>query len=191
MSRRETILEAAEALFSHYGPAKTTISDIAKRSCVAVGAVYLEFRSKDQLLEAIASKAYANIIVAMQSAAELPRPYPERLTAVFEARVVAIRGHCSLGKHASDLLHARYSAIHQAKQCYREQQRDLLSTLLADGKRAGELSFDDPDGAAESLLLAYMAFEPPWVFGFDASQLVPTLQKLHVIVLRGLEHRSP
>ncbi len=51
--RAERILEAASDLFAHYGYDKTTMEDIARASGVSKGALYLHFRSKDDLFDAL------------------------------------------------------------------------------------------------------------------------------------------
>lgn len=53
-SQRETrILDAAASLIAHYGYDKTTVEEIARSASVSKGAVYLHFRSKEQLFEAL------------------------------------------------------------------------------------------------------------------------------------------
>lgn len=49
--REQRILDAAAELFVHYGYGKTTVDDIASRAGISKGAVYLHFRSKDELLD--------------------------------------------------------------------------------------------------------------------------------------------
>lgn len=51
--REERILDAAAELFVHYGYDKTTVSDIARQAGVSKGAIYLHFKSKDELFEAL------------------------------------------------------------------------------------------------------------------------------------------
>lgn len=50
--REEKILQAAVALFIHYGVDKTTIAEIAEKAGISKGAVYLHFYSKDHLIDA-------------------------------------------------------------------------------------------------------------------------------------------
>jgi len=50
-NRETRILTAAAELISHYGYDKTTVSDIAQKVGISKGAVYLHFKSKDELLE--------------------------------------------------------------------------------------------------------------------------------------------
>ena len=51
--REQRILDAAADLFVHYGYDKTTVSDIAREAGVSKGAIYLHFKSKDDLFEGL------------------------------------------------------------------------------------------------------------------------------------------
>jgi TetR/AcrR family acrAB operon transcriptional repressor len=51
--RADRILDAASKLIVHYGYDKTTVSDIAREAGVSKGAIYLHWKSKDELLEAL------------------------------------------------------------------------------------------------------------------------------------------
>jgi TetR/AcrR family acrAB operon transcriptional repressor len=51
--RENRILDAAAALFVHFGFDKTTVSDIAGDAGISKGAIYLHFQSKDELLETL------------------------------------------------------------------------------------------------------------------------------------------
>jgi TetR/AcrR family acrAB operon transcriptional repressor len=60
--RAQRILDTATDLIVHYGYDKTTVSDIAQQAGISKGAVYLHFKSKDELLEALIireTQAYA------------------------------------------------------------------------------------------------------------------------------------
>ena len=51
--REKRILSSASKLFVHYGFDKTTVSDIAREAGVSKGAIYLHFKSKEELLESL------------------------------------------------------------------------------------------------------------------------------------------
>jgi len=51
--RERRILEAAAKLIAHYGFDKTTVSDIANEAGISKGAVYLHYKSKDDLFDAL------------------------------------------------------------------------------------------------------------------------------------------
>lgn len=51
--RRERVLDAAQKLFLKFGYDKTTVSDIAEEAGISKGAIYLHFRSKDAMMDAL------------------------------------------------------------------------------------------------------------------------------------------
>ncbi|MBA3872073.1 MAG: TetR/AcrR family transcriptional regulator [Anaerolineae bacterium] len=51
--RQQRILEAAAKLFAHYGYDKTTVSDIAEEAGISKGAVYLHYKGKEELFDAL------------------------------------------------------------------------------------------------------------------------------------------
>lgn len=51
--REQRILDVAVDLFVHYGYDKTTVSDIAHEAGISKGAIYLHFKGKDELFEAL------------------------------------------------------------------------------------------------------------------------------------------
>src|SRR5688572_22105044 len=106
--RRQRILEATERLLRRYGPAKTTVADIAREAEIGVGAVYLEFASKDAIIEELSTAQHRTVIAAMRAvAAEDTRAYAERLRAVFDVRVASFLELADAGAHACDLVHCQ------------------------------------------------------------------------------------
>lgn len=53
VDKRGAIIEAARTLFTTEGYESTTIADVAKKAGVAVGTVYLYFKNKPELLDAV------------------------------------------------------------------------------------------------------------------------------------------
>src|SRR5512139_3461660 len=82
-ARRGGILEAAEKLFRHYGPHKTTIGDIAREAGIGVGSIYLEFCSKDDIVAELSGRRHHRVLSAMQRAAGTARG-EKRLSAALE-----------------------------------------------------------------------------------------------------------
>ena len=188
--RRQRILSATERLLHRYGPGKTTIADIAREAEVAVGTVYLEFDSKDAIIEAISGARYRAVLDAMRAAAALPgRTCSDRLRAALDARVASFMRAADEGGHACDLLHCQSRAVQAAHERFVDEERALLGGLLYEGARAGELDVPDVDLAARALLRAYMSFSPPWLFKTPRDAIAPQLEAMHRLVLRGLVRR--
>lgn len=189
--RRLIILRAAERLFAHYGPTKTTVADIARQASVGVGTVYLEFSSKDAILAELATSRHQQILDRIQRAArETGADHPARLRAVLDARVQAFLSQQEGGAHASDLLHCVCPAIARAWEAYQRAERDLLTQLIREGVAAGAFVSDDPAHTAATILDAYTCFAPPLLFHRDHERLPHDLAQLHRLVLQGLVFRD-
>jgi AcrR family transcriptional regulator len=189
--RREQILRAAERLLGHYGPAKTTIADIAREADVGVGTVYLEFPSKDAILEALSTARHDRVLAAMREAATAEgRTYRERMQAVFEVRVETFLSLASVGPHAGDLLHCASTVVKEAHHRFVLEEEALVAELLRRGSSAGELEVDEPEAVATAVLRCYASFTPPWLFHQPADQVRSILARLHQVVLFGLVSRD-
>jgi AcrR family transcriptional regulator len=189
--RREQILKAADRLLRHYGPHKTTVADVAREAKVGVGTVYLEFPSKDAIIEELSRSRYREVIGAMRAAAAAQRPFRERLCAVFDARLGAFLSVAEEGAHACDLVHCVSSAVKSAQSSFYEEELALFIDLLQKGAEAGELAVREPETVARSLLRAYVSFTPPGLFGRDADEARRAIGAMHELILHGLLRRSP
>src|SRR5271165_3669540 len=101
--RRAFILDAANRLLRHYGPHKTTVADVAREAGVGVGTVYLEFPSKDVLVEEISRTRYRSVLSAMRAAAGAGSPASDQLVGALDARLEAFLSIAAEGAHAGDL----------------------------------------------------------------------------------------
>jgi AcrR family transcriptional regulator len=190
--RRQRILRATQRLLHRYGPSKTTIADIAREAEIAVGTVYLEFASKDEILSELSTGQHRAVLEAMRAAAaQESRPYRDRVCAVFNARVALFLDLADAGAHACDLLHCPSRPVQEARERFLDEERALLSELLRSGTRAGELDVLDPGLAARALLRAYASFSPPWLFSQPRAEVEAMLRAVHELVLYGLVRRSP
>ena len=188
--RREKLLDVADKLFRHYGPSKTTMADVAREVGIGVGTVYLEFPSKDALVEALSRRRYQAVLDAMKLASEESGPRAaDRLAAVLTARGMAFLATADEGAHACDLLHCGSDAVKTAKRGYHDDEKAILRSILRDGAESGELDIPDLDAALRVLVLAYTAFAPPWVLDLDRDTLEADLAAMHALVLNGLVRR--
>jgi AcrR family transcriptional regulator len=189
-SRRELIVKVADRLFRHYGPQKTTMADVARESGIGVGSVYLEFPSKDALLQELSAHHYRGVLEAMHGVAEDDAlTAPERLVFVLQARAVAFRGLLDEGAHACDLLHCGSEAVKAAQGSFHEEEREILAAILEEGRRDGAFDIDDVEATVRVLVLAYASFAPPWIFKTDQKRLDADINAMHELVLHGLLRR--
>lgn len=190
--RRRRILQATERLLRRYGPSKTTVADIAREAEIGVGAVYLEFASKETIIEELSTAQHCDVLAAMRAvAAESGRTFCDRLRAVFDVRATSFLELAEAGAHACDLVHCQSRAVKAAHARFLDEERALVRDLLQRGASAGELDVDDLEVTARALLRAYASFSPPWLFADPRAEVEAMLRAVHRLVLHGLARREP
>lgn len=188
--RREMILKAAEQLLQHYGVNKTTVADIARAAEVGVGTVYLEFRSKDQLILELSIERYELVLKRMRQAAMGDGTLGERATSMFDARMEAFWEFQGRGAHAIDLVHCRCDAVAMARRRFDAAQRDLLVDFVQGGIDSGCLQKMPAQAMVSGLLLAYTRFSPPLLFQLEPESAREAIKPLHQLVRHGLLRES-
>lgn len=76
--RRVVILDAAERVFLSKGVAVATMEEIAQQAEVSKGALYLYFKSKDELYLSIVTRSLRELVVRLERAAAAPGSGLER-----------------------------------------------------------------------------------------------------------------
>jgi AcrR family transcriptional regulator len=189
--RRACILDAADRLLRHYGPQKTTVADVAREAGVGVGTVYLEFPSKESIVEELSRARHGAVLAAMRAAATAEgRTAADQLAGALDARLEALLAIASEGAHACDLVHCVSSAVKTAQASFSAEERALVIGVLERGTRAGELDVEDLEATARTVLRAYATFTLPWLTGRDPAEVRVGLAAMHHLVLSGLLRRS-
>lgn len=87
-ARREEILAAARRVFAKRGFRGTTIADVAEDAGIALGTIYLYFKSKDDVFAALQeqfSQLIADALASVPAAATLEETVRTRIDNVFSA----------------------------------------------------------------------------------------------------------
>ena len=184
--RRDQILRAAEKLLGQHGASKTTMADLAREAGIAVGSMYLEFASKEAIVEALSSARHERVIEAMRKAAAADGSFADRLTGMFDARTAVLLRYAQEGTHACELMHCLSEAVLAAQARFVEEETALLIGLLRDGTKAGKLASAKPAVTARAVLRAYAVFSPPRLFELPPGEVKEALRAMHELVLRGL-----
>lgn len=191
-ARRRAILDCAARLFSHYGHAKTTIADIAREAEVGVGTVYLEFPSKEAIVEELSTSAHVRVLEAMRRVAEARahENFSERLAGVLEARVATFQKLAAEGQHACELVHCKAEAVRSVHARFREDELALLQQMLEDARAMRELAKVDIARSAALIQRAYATLSPPWLFEQSADDAARAAHEMCRLLLLGLMTRT-
>ncbi|MBX3189817.1 MAG: TetR/AcrR family transcriptional regulator [Labilithrix sp.] len=190
--RRRAILDCAARLFRHYGHAKTTIADIAREAEVGVGTVYLEFPSKEAIVEELSSSTHVRVLDAMRRVADARsgESFSERLTGVLEARVATFQKLASEGQHACELVHCKTDTVKAVHARFREEERALFQMLLDQARASYEIASVDTARAAALIQRAYATLSPPWLFEERPEEGARLAREMGRLLLLGLMSRT-
>jgi|GEM_PF-463368 len=165
--RRTAILRAATRLFEHYGHGKTTIADVAREARVGVGTVYLEFESKEAIVQELSLSTHVEVLEAMRAASQACPDHANRLSAVLEARTRSFLELRRKGQHACELVHCKTEGVQAAHQRFKEQELELFAATVREGQRAGVFAAGDPKAVAALVQRAFVSLAPPQLVGSD------------------------
>ncbi|MCA2213868.1 TetR/AcrR family transcriptional regulator [Jidongwangia harbinensis] len=155
IARREQILVAARTCFLRNGLHNTTMQDLIAEAGLSVGAVYRYFKSKNEIINAIAESVAGGITALLQevSTREPAPPLVEALSEVFDAinvqvgengnfpLAVQVWGEATLDPAIREIVRHRYQGM-----------REAYVTLARRAVERGELAPDTDVEAAASVL---------------------------------------
>jgi len=183
----EQILDAAEQVLRRYGPAKTTVVDVARALDVSHGSIYRHFPSKAALRDAVAARWLHRVSAPLAAIAAQKGPAPARLRRWFDTLIATKRA-----KVLDDPeLFATYHALAvEAGDVVDEHVRELVAQvarILADGVKDGSFAVADPAQAARSLFQATARFHHPLhAAEWSSPQVDADFDSLWALLMAGL-----
>ncbi len=146
-SAAERIRLAATAAFAEHGYGGTSTRDIARRLGLSAAAMYPHYASKEALLFAISLEGHDDVLRHMREADDptaLPGERLRRLVSAF-TRWQATRN--TLARVVQYELRGLTPEHYRAIARRRQEVTRLLGAVIEEGKRTGEFSVADTDGA--------------------------------------------
>lgn len=152
-ARREQILAAARACFLRNGLHTTSMQDLIREADLSVGAVYRYFKSKTEIINAIAENVAGGLNVRLHEIAAQELPLAEAIDLVLDAvdeqvgpdgnfpLALQIWAEAMIDPAIRDIVRARYGAM-----------RSAFALFAVTAVRRGELPPDtDTDAVAATL----------------------------------------
>ena len=181
------ILEAADACFNRYGPAKTSMADVAAAARISRGTVYRYFKDRDELIAAYVDWTGDRFLELVRTRIDQLPTFEAQLT---ELAVLARAPQRALGAEFPVVkLPAETTAlmltVHSDPLV--RKSIDFLIPYIREAKKRGELrSSLDPREAAEWLAhVIFTVVDMPGVT-FDADRPAELRRFVRRYVVRGL-----
>ncbi|MCB1390146.1 MAG: TetR/AcrR family transcriptional regulator [Rhodobacteraceae bacterium] len=164
--RRAAILMAAAAVFARYGFKRTSMEDIAKAAGISRAAIYLHYRSKQDVFRSLV-QGYFEIAEGRMRAALRPGLAPEAaLEAAFNAKLGPEMRPLIESPHGEELIDANFATAADIVEAAEARLGGLIADWLTAEDAAGRLTLAPIDGDA------------------------PTLARTMVAALGGLKHEA-
>ncbi|HMM13322.1 MAG TPA: TetR/AcrR family transcriptional regulator [Parvibaculum sp.] len=185
--KRTLILDSAFDLFRHYGYRRTSMEDIAQAANVAKGTLYLYFKSKDELFEALARQLGERIEANLKAAAARDTSAEDKIFALLDAKLGFIYRWVLSSPHAAEFIDSKHKLSGDVFEPVDRSFRAALTKTLKEGVRRGEF---DPKAAGFSLdaavdTLVAAAHGAEWG-ARDEADFRDRLERIVRLALRGL-----
>lgn len=185
---RDQIVAAANAHFSQYGYAKTTVSDLAKAIGFSKAYIYKFFDSKQAIGNAICTRCLTEITVAAQQAIDVEGlSSTERFRRLVKTLITTGVSLFFNDRKLYDIAAFSASERWPSSQAYDAQIKRFVLQIVREGRELGEFERKTPlDETVDAIHLALRPFINPLLlqYNLDFVEDAPTL--ISNLVLRSL-----
>lgn len=184
-ARREQILTAARACFLRKGLHNSSMQDLIKEAGLSVGAVYRYFKSKNEIIAAIAEGVTGGIRMQIELIATRRLPLVESMSELLDVIDVQLGPDGNLPIALQVWSEATIDpTIHEIVQERYIALRESVRRLVAQAVESGELP---PDSDVDSITTAYYSLIP----GYALQRLLTGSpdKETYLRGLRGLINR--
>lgn len=158
---RDRVLEAAEDTLRRFGPAKTTVVDVARALGVSHGTVYRHFASKAQLRDAVLERWLERMNGPLDAIAREDGPAADRL----RRWLLTLMGQKQQRAREDPDLFAAYAQLSGDARgvivAHVAEMRRQIERILADGTARGEFAPGDVGAAAAAVFAATTRYHHP------------------------------
>ena len=156
--KQDQILEAAIRRFSHFGTAKTTLTEVADDMAVSKQALAYYFPDKQCLVNAVIEKLTNEYSYKLKAEIEQAQSVEDALLKLTEVKGFFFEKYFMLAVQADHLELATSNSSQNWKKFLAEKESGLLTKLFENGMHTGELKPLDAKKTAELLLETLYAF---------------------------------
>lgn len=184
---RDRVLDAAEDTLRRFGPAKTTVVDVARALGVSHGTVYRHFASKAQLRDAVLERWLGRMNAPLEAVAREGSAAGERL----RRWLLTLIGQKQQRAREDPDLFAAYAQLSQESRgvvvAHLAHMTGMIAAIVADGMAGGEFAAGDAQVTAGAVLDATTRFHHPAFAGqWDGTAAFEPVWRL---ILQGLTAR--
>jgi AcrR family transcriptional regulator len=157
----EIILDTAEQLLRRFGPAKTSVVDVARALNVSHGSIYRYFPSKTALRESVAERWLHRVSTPLAGIYAEPGSASERLRRWFDTLMSIKRSKMQEDPELFTMYHNLAEESDGVVKAHLTELVSQLTRIIEDGLSAAEFKPGDAGILAAALLAATTRFHHP------------------------------
>ncbi len=157
----DRILDTAEDVLRRFGPAKTTVVDVARALGVSHGTIYRHFPSKAALRDAVAQRWLARVANPLATIAEEQGPASERLYRWLTGLSAAKRHKVLDDPELFATYHGLAEQARDVVDAHVNELIDQIARIVDDGVTQGEFVVGDVATSARAVFDATIRFHHP------------------------------
>ena len=188
---RAAILDTAEEVLRRYGPAKTSVVDVARALEVSHGSVYRHFSSKAALRDAVTERWLDRIVAPLEEVVNRRGKASRRLHDWLVLLATSKQAMASGDPELFETFHELTLASRDVVAAHVDHLAEQLARIVADGMSSGEFAPGDPATVGRAILHATARFHHPALAGeWGSPALADELEAVYDLILRGLVARD-
>lgn len=157
--RKDEFLDALLEEIRERGAQKVTLEEVGDRLGVSKSAVYHYFDGKAHMLRSLMVREFGRLHARMEQAAESVRDPARKLEAVVRARLGFFTHRGGAATWSLDNLLSVAPLARELQPSFHESERDLLASILRQGRDRGVFDVEDIDTTADILVSALHSLE--------------------------------
>lgn len=195
--KRTLLLEAAIKRFSHFGIAKTTLSEIADDAHISKANLYYYFPDKWSIVEAIVDLLISQSSAKFQKVLKKHSSVEQRLQRMLDIRMAYFQKYRLLIRNLSEV-NVHEPRIRALSNRLFEEERNNIATILQEGINSGELETLDIESVSKlyittmrGLSMYTIYSDPSPLIGVESLELMHQHQsQLNQIFFRGISNNQ-
>jgi AcrR family transcriptional regulator len=186
------ILWAAQDLFSRYGLRKTSIEEIAKSAGLGKGTVYLYFKSKEEIFDAVVQRFSETMTQLLRTEIADVHTYSKKIEQYIITRLTFMNEMIRTNGLTAEVMNEASCtpAILKVRTNFGAQHIALLKQIIDEGVKAGEFETTDSEVSAMAIFIGMDGLEKPWSFPGRELPLEDKARALIELYLVGLKKRT-
>jgi len=161
---RQSLLEAASNIFSHYGYNKTTVDDIAKAARKGKSTFYYYYKSKEEIFQDVIEKEAQIFKLKLIESISIEGNPIEKIKRYILTRLHTFKDLVNFYKALKHENQDHFNFIERTREKYDNEQVNIVKMILIEGINKNIIEINDIDLAAQSLAVILKGLEYNLVF---------------------------